>query len=114
MKSCLIDKLIKKVEDKHHEMVSFYENMVSLSLRINQYNETIEIINDAFKVLDKVGSSEQYIKYILTVILIYLLRDDWVSAKSYLENVRTRLKNTNFWIKLFKHGLKYCIYLINY
>lgn len=71
-------------------MVSYYENMISLALRSNQYNEAITIINDAYSVLDRVGSSEQYIKYMLTVILIYLSRDDWVSAKAYLDNMQQK------------------------
>lgn len=78
------------MEEKHHEMVSYYENMISLALRSNQFNEALSIINDAYSVLDKVGSPEQYAKYIVTSMLIYLSRDDWVSAKAYLDNMRQR------------------------
>jgi hypothetical protein len=74
-------------------MVTFYESMVALALRINQYNEAIEIINEAFKIIDRIGQSEQIVKYILTVILIYLSRDDWVSGKNYLETMKQKYKN---------------------
>lgn len=78
------------MEEKFHEMVSFYENMVLLALRSNQHDEAIAIIKDSFKVLDRVGSSEQYNRNILTAMIIYLSRDDWVGAKSFWENMREK------------------------
>lgn len=71
-------------------MVAYYENMVMLALRSNQHNEAISVINDSFKVLDRVGSSEQYNRYILTAMIIYLARDDWVGAKNFLETMRQK------------------------
>jgi hypothetical protein len=71
-------------------MFALYENCVSISAKLGQYNETIEIINEFFKLLEKMGSNEQIVKYILSVVLIYLSRDDWVSAKSYLDNMRIK------------------------
>ena len=77
-------------------MFALYENCVSISAKLGQYNETIEIINEFFKLLEKMGSNEQIVKYILSVVLIYLSRDDWVSAKSYLDNMRIKLENFKF------------------
>ncbi len=79
-----------QVEEKQHEMFALYENSISISAKLGKYNETIEIINEFFKLLEKMGSNEQIVKYILSVVLIYLSRDDWVSAKSYLENTRAK------------------------
>ena len=79
-----------QVEEKQHEMFALYENSISISAKLGKYNETIEIINEFFKLLEKMGSNEQIVKYILSAVLIYLSRDDWVSAKSYLENTRAK------------------------
>lgn len=79
-----------KVEEKYHEMVNYTENMISLALRSNQYNDAISSINDSYSVLDRVGSPEQYVKYIVTAMLVYLSRDDWVGAKSYLDKMKEK------------------------
>ena len=80
----------KKIEEKTHESVSLYENAITIAIRINKYNEAIELINDSFKVLDQIGTQEQITKYILTVCLMHLTRDDWVSAKNYLEGMKNK------------------------
>lgn len=72
-------------------MLNYYENMVGLSLRSGQHNEAITHINSLLPVLDKLDSaSETYIKYFLTVMLIYLSRDDWVAAKTFLDQMKER------------------------
>ena len=63
---------------------------MTIAIRINKYNEAIELINDSFKVLDQIGTQEQITKYILTVCLMHLTRDDWVSAKNYLEGMKNK------------------------
>ena len=78
------------MEEKYHEMVNYTENMISLALRSNQYNDAISSINDSYSVLDRVGSPEQYVKYIVTAMLVYLSRDDWVGAKSYLDKMKEK------------------------
>ncbi len=40
--------------------------------------------------LDKVGTVEQITKYILTLVLIHLSRDDWVGAKRAFENAQNK------------------------
>lgn len=71
-------------------MLSFYENAIAIAVRINHYEEAIELINDSFAVLDRIGSQEQITKYILTVVIMHLSKDDWVSAKQYLDGMKNR------------------------
>ena len=71
-------------------MVSLYENSITIAIRINHYDEAIELINESFKVLDIVGTQEQITKYLLSVCLMYLSRDDWVSAKNYLDRMKNK------------------------
>lgn len=89
-------KLIKRgiqvgeVEDKNHQLVHMYENAVNLALKIENYAQAIELIDNSMEFLEKVGTSEQIIRYILTVCLIHLSKDDWVSAKNYLDKIKQR------------------------
>ncbi len=71
-------------------MVTLYENSIIIAIRINHYDEAIELINESFKVLDVVGTQEQITKYLLSVCLIHLSRDDWVSAKNYLDRMKNK------------------------
>ena len=79
------------MEEKNHERITLYENAILIAVRINDYNQAIEFINESFAVLDLIGTNEQITKYILSVCLIHLSRDDWVSAKNYLEGMKNKL-----------------------
>ncbi|RNA22637.1 gamma-soluble NSF attachment -like [Brachionus plicatilis] len=81
---------VAEVEDKNHQIVTMYENAVNLALKIEQYTEAIELVDNSLELLEKIGTSEQIIRYILTVCLIHLSKDDWVSAKNYLEKMKQR------------------------
>lgn len=87
---------ISDVEDKHHEMVKFYESAIGLTVKLNKPNDAIELITQSFDVLDKVGSGEQIVKYILSAVIILLNRDDWVAAKNYAEKLKPRYDGAGF------------------
>ena len=78
------------MEDKTHELISLYENAINIAIRIKEFTTAVELIDNSFAVLDKIGSQEQITKYILTVSIIYLSRDDWVSAKNYLDKMKAK------------------------
>lgn len=83
---------IAEVEEKYHDMMGFYEHTISIALRLNKQNEALELIQGVFAVLDRIdGQQEQITKYLLSVVIIYLSRDDWVSAKKYLEETKAKL-----------------------
>lgn len=81
---------VGEVEDKNHQLVHMYENAVNLALKIENYTQAIELIDNSFELLEKVGTSEQIIRYILTICLIHLSKDDWVSAKNHLDKMKQR------------------------
>jgi len=72
---------IAEVEDKHHEMFKLYEHCISLALRLKNYNEAIEFIKKEMEVLDLIsGGSEQFNKYLVSLVIVHLFKEDWVSA----------------------------------
>jgi hypothetical protein len=71
-------------------MMSFYENSFNLAVRINDYKEAIDLVNNSFQILDRIGSIEQITKYIASVVIIHLSRDDWVSGKSFWDNMKSK------------------------
>lgn len=75
---------ISDVEDKNHEMVVFHEQAISLALKLERTGEALGFIDEMLKILDNVGTVEQITKYILSVVLIHLSKDDWVAAKKFL------------------------------
>jgi len=81
---------ISDVEDKNHEMVVFYEQAISIALKLEKFNEALELIGNVLKVLDNIGTVEQITKYILSIVIIHLNREDWVSAKSYLDTCQKK------------------------
>jgi hypothetical protein len=85
---------LSEVEDKTHEQVVFYESAIGIAIKLGKFNDAIDLINDSLKVLDQVGKIEQITKCILTVVLIHLYRDDWVSAKNYMENIKNKYEMT--------------------
>jgi hypothetical protein len=70
--------------------LSYYENAINIAVKISDYNEAIELIDNSYGVLDRIGTQEQITKYLLTVCLIHLSRDDWVSAQNYLEKMKNK------------------------
>lgn len=89
-------KLFKKtihvadVEDKKREMIVFYEQSVALAVKLNQLNEALELITQLMEILQEIGTEEQIKKYVLSTVIIHLSKDDWVSAKNYLENMKVK------------------------
>lgn len=81
---------LSEVEDKTHEQVVFHEQAIGLALKLEQYSEAIGLIDDMLKVLDNVGTVEQITKYVLTYVIIQLNKDDWVTAKNYLESAQNK------------------------
>lgn len=79
---------VSEVEDKNHEQVVFHEQAIGLALKLEDYPEAIELINNNLKVLNSIGTVEQITKYILTQIIIHLGKDDWVSAKNCLDSAQ--------------------------
>ncbi len=71
-------------------MVNFYEQAISIALKIENYKEAIELIEGIFKVLDNIGTVEQITKYILSIVIIHLSKEDWVSAKGFLDNCQKK------------------------
>jgi hypothetical protein len=71
-------------------MIAFYEQSVALAVRLNELEETIALINKLMDILEEIGTEEQIKKYILSICIIYLSKDDWVSAKNYLESIKKR------------------------
>lgn len=71
-------------------MIAFYEQSVALAVRLNELEETIALINKLMDILEEIGTEEQIKKYVLSICIIYLSKDDWVSAKNYLENIKKR------------------------
>ena len=81
-----------KVEDKYHEMMVFYESCIGLAIRIKDYNEALQLVNNIFPLLDRNGTVEQISEYILTVILIHLTKDDWVTANKYWNDMKSKYR----------------------
>ena len=101
-------------------MVVFYEQAISIALKLEKYiinkyilfatysllifylyirfNEALELIGNVLKVLDNIGTVEQITKYILSIVIIHLNREDWVSAKSYLDTCQKKYKFDSFYI----------------
>jgi hypothetical protein len=71
-------------------MIAFYEQSVALAVRLNELEETIALINKLMDILEEIGTEEQIKKYVLSICIIYLSKDDWVSAKNYLESIKKR------------------------
>jgi hypothetical protein len=42
------------------------------------------------EILQEIGTEEQIKKYVLSTVIIHLSKDDWVSAKNYLENMKVK------------------------
>lgn len=85
---------ISEVEDKNHEQVVSYEQAIGIAMKLENYPEAIELIEGDLKVLDEVGTVEQITKYVLTLVLIHLNKDDWVSAKKCLEGAQAKYQGT--------------------
>jgi hypothetical protein len=81
---------IAEVEDKHHDMMNFFDSAITLAIRIKDYNDALDLLNKSVEVLGRVGSAEQLVKVILSSIVIHLTRDDWVFAKSYWEDMKNK------------------------
>lgn len=71
-------------------MIAFYEQAIGLAIKIDNLNEALELINQLMDLLQEVGTEEQIRKYVLSVCIIYLAKDDWVSAKNYLEKMQIK------------------------
>lgn len=50
----------------------------------------MELIDDMLKILDNVGTVEQITKYLLSVVIIHLSKDDWVAAKKFLTSTQAK------------------------
>ena len=43
------------MEDKTHELISLYENAINIAIRIKEFTTAVELIDNSFAVLDKIG-----------------------------------------------------------
>ena len=81
---------IAEIEDKHMDLMTFYDSACALAIRIKDYNDALELLNKLLEILERVGSQEQIIKCVLSVIIIHFSRDDWVCAKFYWDQMKSK------------------------
>jgi hypothetical protein len=81
---------IAEVEDKHLELMTFYDSAITLAIRVNDLNDALDLLTKSTEPLERVGTPEQITKVVLSAIIIHFTRDDWVFAQNYWNEMKAK------------------------